>query len=234
MRDEESVHDRAADVDGPRKVGSEIIRVLLCDDHEIPRRAIAATLELEPDIEVVGQAADGAEAVHLAEALGPDVIVMDLKMPVMDGFEAMSRIRAKGLAAKVLVLTMSDERSDVFGALEQEQAAGYVVKDDPSEQFVRAIRLVAKGESYVSPGPTSLLVRRHREGSRAALTEREMEMLRMVAEGKTNTEIAQSVHLAVRTVKQNLEVIYGKLDAENRSNAAAIAVQEGLVRLVRR
>jgi DNA-binding NarL/FixJ family response regulator len=207
------------------------IRVLLCDDHGIPRRAIAATLALEKDIEVVGQAANGAEAVELHRVLKPDVIVMDLKMPVMDGFEAMAKIRSQDRGARVLVLTMSDERSDVLGALAEEQAAGYMVKDDPSEEFVRAIRIVARGGAYVSPGPTSLLLSRQHSGSHAALKERDLRLLRMVAEGKTNKQIGKQVSLAERTVKHELEQIYDKLGAENRSHAAALAVQRGLVRL---
>lgn len=207
------------------------IRVLLCDDHGIPRRAIAATLALERDIEVIGQAANGAEAVELVRVLKPDVIVMDLKMPVMDGFEAMAKIRAQNRGARVLVLTMSDERSDVLGALAEEQAAGYVVKDDPSEEFVRAIRIVARGGAYVSPGPTSLLLSRQRSASHAVLKERDLRLLRMVAEGKTNKQIGGQVSLAERTVKHELEQIYDKLGAENRSHAAALAVQRGLVRL---
>ncbi len=203
------------------------IRVLLVDDHEIPRKGIARDLSLERGIEVVGQAGDGARAVELARQLRPHVVIMDLHMPVMDGFEAMARIRAENPEAKVLVLTMSDERRDVVSAL-RENAAGYVVKDDPSEEFVRAIRLVARGGSYVSPGPNA---RRHRREAWDDFSERDRKMLQMVADGKGDREIGQAVHLAERTVKHRLKEIREALGAENRTQAAVLAVLRGILRL---
>ncbi len=202
------------------------IRVLLVDDHEIPRKGIARDLSLEPGIEVVGQASDGVRAVELARELWPHVVIMDLHMPVMDGFEAMARIRAEDPEARVLVLTMSDERHDVVGAL-RENAAGYVVKDDPSEEFVRAIRLVARGGSYVSPGPNA---RRHRREPWDDFSERDLTMLQMVADGKGDKEIGEAVHLAERTVKHRLKEIRDALGAENRTQAAVLAVRRGILR----
>jgi len=209
-----------------RESAEGTVRVLLCDDHMIPRRAIAANLALEPGIEVVGEASNGAEALDLASELRPEVIIMDLHMPVMDGFKAMERIREEGLGARVLVLTMSEERSDVLNALRRE-AAGYVVKDDPPEEFVRAIKLVAKGGSYVSPGPNS---KRYAPEPWDRLTERDKEILRLVAEGKGDREISAAVHLHERTVKKRLKEIRKLLGAENRTQAAVLAVRLGIVR----
>lgn len=205
----------------------EAVRVLLCDDHMIPRRAIAANLALEPDIEVIGEASNGAEAVELARKLRPEVLIMDLHMPVMDGFEAMERIREEGLGARVLVLTMSEERSDVLKAL-REEVAGYVVKDDPPEEFVRAIKLVARGGSYVSPGPNS---KRYTPEPWDGFTKRDKEMLRLLAEGKGDREISEAVHLHERTVKKRLKDIRDCLGAENRTQAAVAAVRLGIVHL---
>ncbi len=206
------------------------ICVLLCDDHEIPRAAIAGMLALEPDIEVVGEAANGAEAVELARALRPDVTIMDLKMPVMDGFDAMRRIRDENPGTRVLVLTGAGTDTDLVGAIE-EGAAGYVDKTAPKDELARAVRIVAGGGPYVSPGVGSVLFRLRQHPARTALTEREVEILRLVATGKKTREIARSVHLAERTVKHYLELICEKLGAENRSHAVALAVQRGLIRV---
>jgi DNA-binding NarL/FixJ family response regulator len=206
------------------------IRVLLCDDHEIPRTAIAGMLALERDIEVIGEAANGAQAVNLARDLRPDVTVMDLKMPVMDGFDAMRRIRDEDPGARVLVLTGVGTDADLVGAIE-EGAAGYVEKTAPKDELACAIRAVARGEAHVSPGAGSVLFRLRQDPARVTLTEREAEILRMVATGKKTQEIARSVHLAERTVKHYLELICEKLGAENRSHAVALAVQRGLIRV---
>jgi DNA-binding NarL/FixJ family response regulator len=210
--------------------GATPICVLLCDDHEIPRAAIAGMLALEPDIEVVGEAANGAEAVDLASVLRPDVTIMDLKMPVMDGFDAMRRIRNENPATRVLVLTGTGTDTDLAGAIE-EGAAGYVDKTAPKDELARAIRIVAGGGPYVSPEAGSALFRLRQHPARAALTEREVEILRLVATGRKTQEIARTVHLAERTVKHYLELICEKLGAENRSHAAALAVQWGLIRV---
>ncbi len=207
--------------------GESPIRVLLCDDHEIPRRAIAANLALEENIEVVAQAADGAEAVELTKKLLPDVVVMDLHMPVMGGLEATARIRAEQPGVKVLVLTMSDERSDVLGAM-AEGVSGYIVKDDPAEEFVRAVRLVARGGSYVSPRPN---LRRNDPKPWDSFTDRDREILRMVAEGRGDKEIGEAVYLAERTVKHRLGEMRRALGAENRTHLAVLAIKQKILRL---
>lgn len=210
--------------------GTERIRVLLCDDHEMFREGIAGRLSYLPDIEVVGEAANGVEAVALARKLMPDVIVMDLEMPGMGGFEAIARILTENKGTRVLVLTGHDSDADVMGALE-EGAAGYVVKDSPSAELFKAIRQVAKGLPHVSPGVASRLVRLHQAKPSRTLTDREVQILRLVAEGKKIREIAQSVRLAERTVKHYLELTRQKLGAENSSHAVALAVQRGLIRV---
>lgn len=209
---------------------TERIRVLLCDDHEMFREGIAGRLSYLPDIEVVGEAANGVEAVTLARKLMPDVIVMDLEMPGMGGFEAIARILTENKGTRVLVLTGHDSDADVMGALE-EGAAGYVVKDSPSAELFKAIRQVAKGLPHVSPGVASRLVRLHQAKLSRTLTDREVQILRLVAEGKKIREISQSVRLAERTVKHYLELTRQKLGAENSSHAVALAVQRGLIRV---
>lgn len=206
------------------------IRVLLCDDHEMFREGIAGRLSYLPDIEVVGEAANGAEAVALARKLMPDVIVMDLEMPGMGGFEAIARILTENKSTRVLVLTGYDSDADVMGALE-EGAAGYVVKDSPSAELFKAIRQVANGLAHVSPTVASRLVRLHQAKPSLTLTDREIQILRLVAEGKKIREISRSVRLAERTVKHYLELARRKLGAENSSHAVALAVQRGLIRV---
>lgn len=202
------------------------IRVLLCDDHAIVREGIADALSLRSEnVEIVGQAADGAEAAELARLLRPDVVIMDLSMPVMDGFEAMARIRADAPGARILVLTASVERGDVLHAL-REQASGYVLKDDPTDRFVQAIQVVADGGSYLSPGPNTL---RARTEPWDAFDERDRLMLRLVAEGKKNAEIAREMHMAERTAKHHLSRICRTLNAENRTMATAIAIEHGII-----
>lgn len=212
------------------KEGSEPIRVLLCDDHEMFREGVADRLGYLPDIEVAGQAPDGAEAVELARKLLPDVIVMDLEMPGMGGLEAITRILTENKEMRILVLTGYDADADVMAALE-EGAAGYVVKDSPSAELFKAIRRVASGFPHVSPDVASRLVRLRQAGPSLTLNDREAKILRLVAEGKKTREIARSVRLAERTVKHYLELIRQKLGAKNSSHAVALAIQGGLIRV---
>ena len=166
-------------------------------------------LALEPDIEVVGEAANGAETVDLARVLRPDVTIMDLKMPVMDGFDAMRRICNENPGTRVLVLIGAETDTDLVGAIE-EGAPGYVDKTAPKDELARAIRIVAGWGPYVSPGAGSVLFRLRQHPTRATLTEREAEILRLGATENKTQEIARSVHLAERTVKHYLELICEK------------------------
>lgn len=206
------------------------IRVLLCDDHKMFREGLVSRLSYLSDVEVVGEAANGVEAVALAKKLIPDVIVMDLEMPGMGGLEAIARILTENEETHVLVLTGYDSDADVIGALEK-GAAGYVVKDSPSAELFEAIRRVASGLPHVSPNVASRLVRLRQAGPSLTLNDREAEILRLVAEGKKTQEIARSVRLAERTVKHYLELIRQKLGAKNSSNAVALAIQRGLIRV---
>lgn len=212
------------------KEESEPIRVLLCDDHEMFRESIANRLDYLPDIEVAGQAADSAEAVELARKLLPDVIVMDLEMPGIGGIEAIAKILTEDKETRILVLTGYDSDADVMAAIE-EGAAGYVVKDSPSAELFKAIRRVASGLPHVSPDVASRLVRLRQAGLSLTLNDREVLILRLVAEGKKTREIARSVRLAERTVKHYLELIRQKLGAKNSSHAVALAIQRGLIRV---
>jgi DNA-binding NarL/FixJ family response regulator len=209
---------------------SDPIRVLLCDDHKMFREGIVSRLSYLPDIEVVGQAANGAEAVELAKKLMPNVVVMDLEMPGIGGLEAIARTLADTKETHVLVLTGYDSDADVMGALEK-GAAGYVLKDSPSAELFRAIRRVASGLPHVSPDVASRLVLLRQAGPSLTLNDREAEILRQVAEGKKTQEIARSVRLADRTVKHYLESIRQKLGAKNSSHAVALAIQRGLIRV---
>lgn len=206
------------------------IRILLCDDHKMFREGIVSRLSYLPDVKVVGEAANGTEAVALAKKLVPDVIVMDLEMPGMGGLEALARILTENKGTRVLVLTGYDSDADVMSALEV-GAAGYVVKDSPSAELFDAIRRVASGLPHVSPDVASSLVRLRQVGLSFALNDREAQILRLVAEGKKTREIARSVRLAERTVKHYLELIRQKLGARNSSHAVALAIQRGLIRV---
>jgi DNA-binding NarL/FixJ family response regulator len=224
------VHDNQADTVREGESTGDLIRVLLCDDHRMFREGIVSRLSYLPDVEVVGEAANGAEAVTLARKLIPDVVVMDLEMPGMGGLEAIARILTRNKEIRVLVLTGFDSDADVMGALEK-GAAGYVVKDSPSAELFTAIRRVASGLPHVSPDVASRLVRLRQAGPSLALNDREAEILRLVAEGKKTQEIARSVRLAERTVKHYLESIRQKLGAKNSSHAVALAIQRGLIRV---
>jgi DNA-binding NarL/FixJ family response regulator len=224
------VHGNRADTVREGESTSGPIRVLLCDDHKMFREGIVSRLSYLPDIEVVGQAANGADAVELAKKLMPNVVVMDLEMPGMGGLEAIARISDESEETHVLVLTGYDSDADVIGALEK-GAAGYVIKDSPSAELFRAIRRVASGFPHVSPDVASRLVRLRQAGPSLTLNDREAEILRLVAEGKKTQEIARSVRLAERTVKHYLELIRQKLGAKNSSHAVALAIQRGLIRV---
>lgn len=226
----DKAHDVRANAVRESESTNSPIRVLLCDDHKMFREGIVSRLSYLPDVEVVGEAANGAEAVALAKKLMPDVVVMDLEMPGMGGLEAIARILADTKETHVLVLTGYDSDADVMGALEK-GAAGYVVKDSPSAELFRAIRRVASGLLHVSPDVASRLVRLRQAGPSLTLNDREAEILRMVAEGKKTREIARSVRLADRTVKHYLELIRQKLGAKNSSHAVALAIQRGFIRV---
>jgi DNA-binding NarL/FixJ family response regulator len=213
------------------------IRVLLADDQKLVRGGFRMILRAEPDIDVVGEAADGAEAVTLARDLHPDVVLMDVRMPNVDGIEATRRIvdGADGMP-RVLVLTTFDLDEYVYQAL-RAGASGFLLKDAPEDQLVAGIRIVANGGSLFAPAVTRRLIERFadtapREPSPALaeLTRRELEVLRLLARGLSNAEIAAELVLSEHTAKTHVAHILGKLDLRDRVQAVVLAYESGIVR----
>jgi DNA-binding NarL/FixJ family response regulator len=215
-----------------------MIRVLLADDHELLRGGLRTILGAQEDMEVVGEAADGAEAVEAALALRPDIVLMDIRMPRVDGIEATRRLRAHGPRPAVLVLTTFDLDAYVYEAL-QAGAGGFALKDAPPRQLVEAVRTVAAGEALLAPAVTRRLVERYVRtpppdvaagGDRfAELTDREREVLALVARGLSNAEIAGRLFLSEATVKTHVGRVLGKLDLRDRVLAVVLAYETGLV-----
>ena len=212
------------------------IRLLVADDHPVVRDGLVAMLSTQPDLVVVGEAATGAEAVERAAALAPDVILLDLEMPGMDGVEALRQIRAARPDAPVIVFTAFDTDERIVSAV-RAGAQGYLLKGAPREELFKAIRVVSEGGSLLQPVVASKLLQHmsqqatERETSADSLTEREMEVLKLLAQGKTNKEIAAALVISERTVKFHVGSILSKLGAGNRTEAVTIAAQRGLVNL---
>jgi NarL family two-component system response regulator LiaR len=211
------------------------IRVLLVDDHAILRKGIRALLSTEPDIEVVGEAGDGQEALTQAEALGPDVILMDLVMPNTDGIEATRQVVARHSGVRVLVLTSFVADDKVFPAIKA-GALGYILKDTGPDDLVRAIRQVHRGEPTLEPEIARKLLFELAQPSRQPptpqpLTGREMDVLRLIAQGQSNREIAEELVLSETTVRTHVSNILGKLHLASRTQAALYALKEGLASL---
>jgi NarL family two-component system response regulator LiaR len=211
------------------------IRVLIADDHAILRRGIRALLSTEPDIEVVGEAGDGAEALAQAEALQPDVILMDLVMPKMDGIEATRQVTASQQDVRVLVLTSFAADDKVFPAIKA-GALGYILKDSGPEELVQAIHQVYQGQPSLEPAIALKMLQelsqpQPRPPTPEPLTEREMEVLRLLAQGKSNREIADQLVITELTVRTHVSNILGKLHLASRTQAALYALKEGLASL---
>ena len=214
------------------------VRVLLADDQAMVREGLAVLLGAQPGLEVVGEAADGAEAVARAAELDPDVVLMDVRMPVLDGIEATRRIVAAGGPARVLVLTTFDEDEHVYAAL-RAGASGYVLKSASAAALAEAVRVVAAGEALLAPSVTArLLADFARAGAPrapdrrrlAGLTERETEVLALVARGLSNAEVAAHLVVAEETVKTHVSRLLGKLGLRDRTQAVVFAYETGLVR----
>jgi DNA-binding NarL/FixJ family response regulator len=206
------------------------IRVLLVDDHPVVRAGIEGILNSQADIEVVGEASDGLEAIRLNRTLQPDVILMDLQMPAMDGVTAIKAIREQANPPHILVLTTYDTDVDIVQAI-QAGATGYLLKDTPREDFFAAVRQVAKGESVLTPVVASRLMARMRAPAEEQLSERELEVLTLVAQGHSNQDIAKQLHISAATVKTHLIHIYGKLGVSDRTAAVTTALEKGILRL---
>jgi len=210
------------------------MKILICDDQAVIRDGLELLLKLERDVEVVGSASDGAEAVEMTGRKSPDLVLMDLKMPGTNGIEATRQIRAKYVQVKVLVLTTYDDDEWVFDAI-RAGASGYLLKDTPREEIMRAIRGTLDGKSFVDPcvagklfdqvankqsQPETLLTKK--------LTDREVDVLRLIARGLSNPDIAARLHLSEGTVRNHVSAILSKLDVTDRTQAAVIAIQHGL------
>ncbi|GAT70431.1 response regulator transcription factor [Planomonospora sp. ID91781] len=203
------------------------IRLLIADDHPIVRDGIRGMFAGDPDFEVLGEAADGARAVELARALSPDVILMDLRMPGTDGVAAIKELARLGSAARVLVLTTYDTDRDVLPAIEA-GATGYLLKDTGRDELVRAVRTAARGEAVLSPSVATRLLGQVRTPA-DPLSTRELEVLRLIAEGGTNREIAARLFISEATVKSHVLHIYTKLGVNDRAAAVAAAFRRGLL-----
>jgi NarL family two-component system response regulator LiaR len=210
------------------------MKVIVCDDQAIVRDGLMMLLKLEPDIQVVGTADDGAAAVELVEKVKPDLVLMDLKMPVVNGVEATRQIRAKYPEVKVLVLTTYDDDQWVFDAI-QAGATGYLLKDIPREDLVKAIKGTSSGKSYLDPAIAGKVL--DQVSSRQTqsptfitdkLTSREIEILRLVAKGLSNTDISERLFLSEGTVRNHISAVLAKLGVSDRTQAAVIAIQHGL------
>jgi DNA-binding NarL/FixJ family response regulator len=207
---------------------SAAIRVMIVDDHPVVRNGLSGMFAGESQFEVVGEASDGAEAVRRARALTPDVILMDLRMPEMDGVSAIAALTAAGVAARVLVLTTYDTDSDVLAAIEA-GATGYLLKDAPPNELFKAVRAAASGETVLSPTVATRVVGQMRAPSQEPISQRELEVLELVAQGTSNRDAAARLFISEATVKTHLMHIYGKLGVNDRAAAVAEAFNRGLL-----
>jgi DNA-binding NarL/FixJ family response regulator len=206
------------------------IRLLISDDHPVVRAGIGGMLSGEEDFEVVAEATNGSEAVDLANRMKPDVILMDLRMPEMDGVEAISRIKERHPEMNILVLTTYESDADVLRALER-GATGYMLKDAPREDLFEAIRATAEGKSPLSPEVAARLVQRVREPVDELLSTREIEILELVAGGASNKDIAKQLWISDTTVKSHVLHIFNKLEVTDRTAAVTVALRRGIISL---
>jgi DNA-binding NarL/FixJ family response regulator len=211
------------------------IRVLIADDHALMRTGFRMILDAQDDIEVVGEAIDGADAIRRFEALSPDVVVMDVRMPTMDGIEATRRLSALERPARVLILTTFDLDDYVYEAL-RAGASGFLLKDRPPEELVAAVRVIAAGEALLAPSVTRRLIEEFARRAPAVkpaaldqLTEREREVLVLMARGLSNAEIARTLFVAETTVKTHVGRVLHKLGLRDRAQAVVLAYESGLV-----
>jgi two-component system, NarL family, response regulator len=206
---------------------TEVAKVLVVDDHALVRTGVAKIIDHEPDLDVVAEAANGLEALAAFDAYRPDVTLLDLRMPVMEGAEVVRRIRERDPQAKVIILTTYDTDDDISRALKA-GAKAYVLKDISADDLIQCIHDVLAGKTYLAPAAAAKLA----EGlSRVQLTPRELSSLRLMADGKSNKEIAHSLGITERTVKTHLGHLFEKLGVTSRTEAVKVATRRGLVRL---
>jgi DNA-binding NarL/FixJ family response regulator len=210
-----------------------MIRVLVVDDHPVVRQGLIAILGYEPDIEVVGDAADGEQAVRLILERRPDVVLLDLRLPRLDGVEVMRQVRAQAPEVRFLVLTTYDTDEYIGPALAA-GAQGYLLKDALPEELARGVRAVMRGAAALEPAVAARLLERMAEGERGdELSERELEVLRLLVAGASNKAIAAQLSLSENTIKTHISRIFAKLGVQSRAEAVAVALQRGLVPLRR-
>jgi DNA-binding NarL/FixJ family response regulator len=210
------------------------MKVIICDDQAIVRDGLELLLKLEKDIEVIGLAQDGAEAVDLVTKNPPDLVLMDLKMPGLNGVEATRRICGRYPQTRVLVLTTFDDDEWVFNAI-RAGASGYLLKDTPREKVIEAIRGTVAGKAYIDPLVAGKLLEQITSKQQQPatlitdkLTEREVDVLRLIARGFSNAEIAEMLHLSEGTIRNHVSAIFAKLDVSDRTQAAILAIRHGL------
>jgi DNA-binding NarL/FixJ family response regulator len=206
----------------------ESIRLLIVDDHPVVRDGLRGLFTGEEGFDVVAEAANGSDAVARAKAHDPDVVLMDLRMPGMDGVTAIRALAAEGVRARVLVLTTFDTDSDVLPAIEA-GATGYLLKDAPRDELLRAVRSAASGEAVLSPTVASRLLDQVRQPVKETVSQRELEVLQLVSSGATNREVAERLFISEATVKTHLLHIYAKLGVNDRAAAVGAAFERGLL-----
>jgi DNA-binding NarL/FixJ family response regulator len=207
---------------------SETIRLLIADDHPVVRDGLRGIFEASGEFEVAGEAANGREAVDRAAALRPDVVLMDLRMPELDGVSAIRALAARGIGARVLVLTTFDTDTDVLPAIEA-GATGYLLKDSPPEELRRGVRAAARGEAVLSPSVATRLLGQVREPAREPLSQRELDILGLISHGCSNREAAARLFISEATVKTHVLHIYAKLGVNDRAAAVAAGFERGLL-----
>jgi DNA-binding NarL/FixJ family response regulator len=208
----------------------DMIRILIVDDHPVVREGLRGMLEGQPDFTVVGAGRNGAEGVEQAALHTPDVVLMDLQMPEMDGVSAIEAIKQRNIQTHVLVLTTYDSDTDIVRAIEA-GATGYLLKDTPRDELFLAIRAAARGQSVLAPTVATRLMTRMRQPAREQLSDREVEVLNAVKEGMTNREIGRKLHISTATVKTHLIHIFAKLDVSDRTSAVTVALERGIIAL---
>ena len=206
------------------------IRVLITDDHPVVREGLAGMLAGQQDFEVVGLAEDGDTAVALHQTLSPDVTLMDLQMPGLDGVGAIKAIKTKQPLARILILTTYDSDADILRAIEA-GATGYLLKDAPREELFRAVRATAKGDSVLAPTVAARLMTQMRAPAEESLSAREIEVIQLVAKGKSNKDVGKELHISTATVKTHLIHIYNKLGVDDRNAAVTTAIEKGIFTL---
>ena len=206
------------------------VRILVTDDHPVVRAGLSGMLSGEPDFEVVGEAQNGKEAVAFVRERKPDVVLMDLRMPEMDGVTAIQHIKSSYPDVHILVLTTYESDADILRAIET-GATGYLLKDTPREELFGAIRMVAQGQSPLAPGVAARLMQRVRNPEEEGLSTREIEVLELVAHGTSNKEIAKQLWVSETTVKSHMLHIFDKLSVTDRTAAVTEALKRGIIRL---